>query len=95
MGWRSTERVTAIERNLRSSGRSSSNLIAARNRLLTLPVTVSRSRLLIREAWTYRRNLIGQGRGVRRPGTHLDSPLLTGDRRIGGEPNLPYQTWSD
>ena len=59
--------------------------------LLTLPVTVSRSRPLIGEAWTHRRNLIVQDAVYVVLAAHLDAPLLTGDRRIAGAPNLPIR----
>ena len=59
--------------------------------LLTLPVTVSRSRPLIGEAWTYRQNLIVQDAVNDVLAPHQDAPLLTGDRRIAGAPNLPIE----
>ena len=61
------------------------------NSLLALPATVSRSRPLIWEAWMYRRNLIVQDAVYVVLATHLNAPLLTGDRRIAGAPNLPIQ----
>jgi len=59
--------------------------------LLTLPVTVSRNRPLIGEAWTYRRNLIVQDAVYVVLAAHLDAPLLTGDRRLAGAPKLSIQ----
>ena len=47
--------------------------------------------LLIGEAWTYRRNLIVQDVVHVVLAAHLDAPLLTGDRRIAGAPNLPIR----
>ena len=63
----------------------------ALDRLLALPVAVSRSRPLIAEAWDYRRNLIVQDAVYVVLAKHLDAPFLTGDRRIAGAPNLPVQ----
>jgi len=61
----------------------------ALDRLLALPVSVSRSRPLLAEAWSYRRNLIVHDAVYVVLAAHLDAPLLTGDRRIAGAPNLP------
>jgi len=52
---------------------------------------VSRSRPLIGDAWTYRRNLIVQDAVYVVLAIHMDAPPLTGDRRIAGAPNLPIQ----
>ena len=64
---------------------------SALQRLLSLPVTVNRSRPLIAEAWTYRRNLIVQDAVYVVLAKHLGAPLLTGDRKMAGAPNLPVQ----
>ena len=60
-------------------------------RLLSLPVTVVRSQLLVAEAWTYRNNLIVQDAAYVVLAKHLGAPLLTGDRKMAGAPNLPVQ----
>jgi len=59
--------------------------------LLMLPVTVCRSRRS-----SGRRGRIAETSSFRTPctsssPTHLDAPLLAGDRRIAGAPNLPIQ----
>ena len=56
---------------------------------IAVRTTLGRSRPLIGEAWTYRRNLIVQDAVYVVLAAHLDAPLLTGDRRIAGAPNLP------
>ncbi len=64
---------------------------SALERLPALPVTVNRSHPLIAEAWTYRRNLIVQDAVYVVLAKHLNVPLLTGDRKMAGAPNLPVQ----
>jgi predicted nucleic acid-binding protein len=64
---------------------------AALTRLLSLPVTVARSQLLIAEAWTYRSNLIVHDAVYVVLAKHLGAPVLTGDRKMAGAPNLPVQ----
>lgn len=63
----------------------------ALERLLALPVTVARSRPLVPDAWVHRHNLTIQDAVYVALAQHLDAPLLTGDRRIAGAPNLPVQ----
>lgn len=60
-------------------------------RLLSMPVTVSRSSLLISEAWDYRSNLIVHDAVYVVLAKHLGAVLLTGDHRLAGAPNLPVQ----
>jgi predicted nucleic acid-binding protein len=62
---------------------------AAVGRLLSLPVTVARSQLLIAEAWTLRNNLIVHDAVYVVLAKHLGAPVLTGDRKMAGAPNLP------
>ena len=64
---------------------------SALDRLLSLPVTVVRSRPLIPEAWTLRHNLIVQDAVYVVLARHLDAPLLTGDHRLANAPGLPVQ----
>lgn len=64
---------------------------AAVARLLSLPVTVARSNPLIAEAWTYRNNLIVHDAVYIVLAKHLGAPVLTGDRKMAGAPNLPVQ----
>ena len=64
-------------------------------RLLSLPVTVSRSNLLIAEAWTYRNNLIVHDAVYIVLAKRLGAPVLTGDRKMAGarqpsRPGAPY-----
>jgi predicted nucleic acid-binding protein len=63
----------------------------ALTRLLSLPVTVARSQLLIAEAWTYRQNLILQDAVYVVLAKHLGASVLTGGRKIAGAPNLPVR----
>lgn len=62
---------------------------SALDRLLSLPVVVARSHPLIAEAWTLRANLIVHDALYVVLARILDAPLLTGDRRMAGAPNLP------
>ena len=64
---------------------------SALERLLALPVKVNRSRPLLKEAWAYRHNLILQDAVYVVLATHLDAPLLTGDKKLAKAPNLPIQ----
>ena len=61
---------------------------AAIARLLDLPVTVVRSKPLLREAWTMRANLTVADALYVVLARHLDGPLLTGDRRLAQAPKL-------
>jgi len=63
----------------------------ALTRLMTLPVTVSRSHLLVPEAWTLRNNLIVQDAVYVVLARHLKAALLTGDQRLAAAPNLPIR----
>jgi predicted nucleic acid-binding protein len=63
----------------------------ALDRLLRLPITVARSRPLIPEAWTLRRNMIIQDAVYVVLARHLDAPVLTGDRRLANAPDLRVQ----
>jgi len=60
-------------------------------RLLSMPVTVSRSSPLISEAWDYRNNLIVHDAVYVVLAKHLGAVLLTGDHKLAGAPNLPVQ----
>lgn len=64
---------------------------AGLDRLLSLPVTVARSQLLIAEAWTFRNNLIVQDAVYVVLANHLGAPVLTGDRKIANAPTLPVK----
>ncbi len=61
---------------------------AALARLLALPVSVVRSKSLLREAWALRENLTVADAIYVVVARHLDGPLLTGDRRLAQSPNL-------
>jgi len=61
----------------------------ALDRLLSLPVTVSRSQPLIGTAWSLRRNLTIQDAVYVVLAHELSAPLLTADQRIAGAPDLP------
>ena len=60
---------------------------AAIVRLLALPVSAVRSKLLLREAWVMRDNLTVADAIYVVLARHVDSPLLTGDRRLARAPN--------
>lgn len=62
---------------------------SALDRLLFLPVVVARSHPLIAAAWTFRANLIVHDALYVVLVRILDAPLLTGDRKVAGAPNLP------
>ena len=62
---------------------------ASLERLLSLPVQIARTPPLLVEAWTYRRNLIVHDAVYIVLAKHLDAPVLTGDRKMAGAPNLP------
>lgn len=83
------ETAGAIRRMLLQGHIDEARAAAALDRLLTLPATVSRSQPLIAEAWTHRHNLIVHDAVYIVLAQHLDAPLLTGDRKIAGSPNLP------
>ena len=83
------EAVGAVRRMLLKGLIDEARAARAVDSLLTLPVTVSRSRPLIGQAWTYRRNLIVQDAVYVVLAAHLGAPLLTGDRRLAGAPKLP------
>jgi len=85
------EAVGAVRRMLLKGLIDEARAARAVDSLLTLPVTVSRNRPLIGEAWTYRRNLIVQDAVYVVLAAHLDAPLLTGDRRLAGAPKLSIQ----
>ena len=85
------ETAGAIRRMLNNELVDVTRANAALERLLTLPVTVSRSQPLIAEAWTYRNNLIIHDAVYVVLARHLDAPLLTADRRIARAPQLPVQ----
>jgi predicted nucleic acid-binding protein len=61
---------------------------AAIVRLLTLPVTVVRSKPLMREAWVMRDNLTVADAIYVVLARHVDGPLLTGDRHLARAPKL-------
>ena len=85
------ETAGAIRRMLNNELVDVTRANAALERLLTLPVTVSRSQPLIAEAWTYRNNLIIHDAVYVVLARHLDAPLLTADRRIARAPQLPVR----
>ena len=85
------EATGAIRRMLLKGLIDEQRAASAVGNLLSLPVTVSRSRSLIAEAWALRRNLIVQDAVYIVLAKHLDAPLLTGDRRMAGAPNLPVR----
>jgi predicted nucleic acid-binding protein len=64
---------------------------AALARLLSLPVTVVRSKPLIAEAWQLRHNLTLADAVYVALARHVDAALLTGDRKLASAPTLPIQ----
>jgi predicted nucleic acid-binding protein len=56
-----------------------------------LPVHIASGRPLIAEAWTLRNNLIIRDGVYVILAKHLNTPLLTGDRKLAGAPKLPIQ----
>ena len=85
------EAAGAVRRMLLNAFIDEERAAGALGRLLTLPVTIARSQPLIVEAWTYRRNLIVQDAVYIVLAKHLGAPVLTGDRKMAGAPNLPVQ----
>ena len=83
------EAAGALRRMLLKNLIDESRANEALARLLALPVTVTRSQPLIAEAWTYRSNLIIHDAVYIVLAKHLAAPLLTGDRKMAGAPNLP------
>jgi predicted nucleic acid-binding protein len=61
---------------------------AAIAQLLALPITIVRSKRLLREAWAMRENVTIADAIYVVLALHLDGPLLTGDRRLAQAPNL-------
>lgn len=85
------ETAGAIRRMLLNGLIDATRADTALDRLLALPVTVNRSQPLIAEAWIHRHNLTVHDAVYVVLAQHLGAPLLTGDRRIAGAPNLPVQ----
>jgi predicted nucleic acid-binding protein len=83
------ETAGAVRRMLLRGIIDESRATAALVRLHRLPVMVARSEPLIDEAWSYRSNLIVQDAVYVVLARHLDAPVLTGDRKMAGAPNLP------
>jgi predicted nucleic acid-binding protein len=85
------EAAGAVRRMLLRGVIDETRATSAIERLLTLRVVVSRSQPLISEAWTLRRNIIIHDAIYVALARHIGAPLLTGDRRLAGAPNLPIQ----
>lgn len=83
------EAAGAIRRMLLRKLIDEQRAASALDRLLSLPVAVARSHPLIAEAWTFRANLIVHDALYVVLARILDAPLLTGDRKMAGAPNLP------
>ncbi len=81
----------ALRRMLLTGVIDETRATAALARLLSLPVTVVRSERLLAEAWSYRSNLIVHDAVYVVLAKHLGSPVLTGDRKMAGAPNLPVR----
>lgn len=85
------ETAGALRRMLLSGLIDEPRAASALDRLLRLPASVARSAPLLAEAWRYRNNLIVHDAVYVVLAEHLGAPLLTGDRKMAGAPNLPVQ----
>lgn len=83
------ETAGALRRMLLSGSIDEARASAALDRLLRLPASVARSVPLLADAWRLRNNLIVHDAVYVALAEHLDAPLLTGDRKLAGAPNLP------
>jgi predicted nucleic acid-binding protein len=85
------ETAGAVRRMLLGNVIDETRAAEAMTRLHRLPAMVARSHPLIDEAWVLRRNLIVHDAVYVVLARHLGAPVLTGDRKMAGAPNLGVQ----